>query len=468
MPSRPPFLSFVSEFAFRVHLCTFAVLGLAYSLPALGEAPRVAVVYSAALGSERALAGHSRKMQTLLESAVQSGGAISLQPEFSNAVQALSRTDAVALRRKAVQQLDALAFDGAAKSLKTILALAQADPLAVNAQLVAETQVKLASTFFRLNEEKEAKKTLNDLARQYPGIVLSTGLAPVFQLELDKAKRRSAKLPSFPISIDGPEKAMAFVDGEFRGPLPLKDLSLSQGVHHLRIFESTTDGDVLAFGKALNIKEQIGVRVRLSPLAPQQANKTNFDLLTGDTIDEVGMARMLAFARKSDATHVMFIRLDSIQNTSQTKVVSVLCSVERSAIAVLPSLVFSTAQSPEPSRREWHEAVVSSLLRFESTGELPLSIKQPATPARNGLPLAAKTEVPPASPSISRPLLKDPSVNAPSRLVESESAPAAKKPIPTWVWVTGGIAAAAAVGVSTYFVYSAVSKPTTGTVTATW
>jgi hypothetical protein len=40
--------------------------------------------------------------------------------------------------------------------------------------------------------------------------------------------------------------------------------------------------------------------------------------------------------------------------------------------------------------------------------------------------------------------------------------------VPVWVWVVTGVVVAAGVGVGGYFGYTAITRPVSGTVTATW
>jgi hypothetical protein len=451
--------------------CTLFLVLL--SLTARAESAGVGVVFlkeSAAPFDSAAFAA-SRQISEQLDDDAKAGALTLLPSVFGRIPVVQSRSSSVKLMYRAQRALDGLRFAQATKSLREILDECTDDPLTVDAALFNEALSKLATTLFRLSEEKEAKKLLTDLARQAPDASIPEDAAPFFRLEFDKAKQRVAKLPQYPLSIEGPEDAWVSIDGRLTGMLPLGELRLTKGMHHVRVALTTSEGKTLGFGRSVAMTEPKKITAKLSPITKNKVVTGKVELAQNNTIDDGTFARLVSHAKVTGADYVLVVLLAAnAKAEGAPSFYSALFSAKRNAVAALPAVTPASGKL-----RDWNDALLSQLRTFVGVSEIPHSLtvqpipvvptKADDVPLAKATPAPVKAPTPPTSP-VDAALVAQSAPKAP--LVGDEPAPTVSKPVPTWVWIAGGIGAAAAIGVGGYFVYSAASKPVSGTVTATW
>ncbi len=444
-----------------------------FSLTAQAESAAVGVVFlkESAAPFDSAAFASARQVSDQLDEDANAGTLTVLPSVFGRIPVIQSRSSSVKLMYRAQRALDGLRFAQATKSLRAIIDECTDDPLTVDAALFSDALSKLATTLFRQSEEKEAKKLLTDLARQAPDASVPEDAAPFFRLEFEKAKQRVAKLPQYALSIEGPAGAWVSIDGRLTGTLPLDDQRLTKGIHHLRIALSTAEGKTFGFARAVSMTETKKITVKLSPITKNKVVTGKVELAPNNTIDDTTFAKLVSHAKVTGADHVLLVLLASEGKTEGAPVFySALFSARRNAVAALPAVTSASGQL-----RDWNDALLSQLRSFVGVSETPHSLtvqpiptvpqKDDDVPLAKTTPGSVKTPTPAASP-VDTALVAKSAPKAP--LVGAEPAPTVSKPVPTWVWIAGGIGAAAAIGVGGYFVYSAASKPVSGTVTATW
>jgi len=82
-------------------------------------------------------------------------------------------------------------------------------------------------------DEEEARAVLKVLARLSPNYALAKNLPPVFKREFERAKLLTNKLPKGSISIESPEGAVVFLNGQPAGIAPVVVPNLPYGKHYV-------------------------------------------------------------------------------------------------------------------------------------------------------------------------------------------------------------------------------------------
>jgi hypothetical protein len=445
----------------RLPVRLLAVVAVAcWSAVVLAEQPSLLVLCLPSGGDRALLLNRCQDVHRALTAQTES---LRAPPVMFSPTAAVKRSlEASALAKQADASLEGLRLEQAATKLKSLLALAQANPLAVDAQLFEETLVKLSSTFFRLSEEKEAKKLLADLARQSSRQLPPDGAAPFFALELSKAKERVAKLEQFPLSIDGPEQALAFVDGTLLGHLPLRQVPVTQGVHHIRVIETTAQGDTTAFAKSIHVKEPLQFRVNLSAVERSRALRSTVALSSDFGIDDLTLSQLSTLARAAEVSHIAVARIDTAATPTDSTAFLALYALANGSVAALPALSFRGSQ--DSSKAAVRNALSEQLKSFSAVSALPHYLRAARAATKTSVPTERAASM---TPQIAAGPTSLPTKDVPVDLASPPPATASKS-VPTWVIIAGSVAAAAAVGVGSYVIYSAASRPVTGTVTATW
>lgn len=384
--------------------------------------------------------------------------------------------------RKAFDELN---FEEATAGLKKGLAGALAEPQTADFEVVVDGYVKLAAAYFRMGEEREAKAALFEVARLAPSFALSPGFPPVFQRELEKAKKRVEKQPRGTVSIEGPNGATAFLDGRDLGMVPALEENVAAGTHYVKV--ETGKGEL--FGQVVELKGGT-VKVKAA-LAGGAAGKAPLaagfqDPAIGATYDAETQGRLGPYSKAAGAEYAL---VGVVFRTSDTQLTinAALYSFKKNATAALPPFAFDTdVLTANTEAFKLVDEVVKRLGAFQAS-PLPISL---TTAAVRGAVVARsnpreKDDVEVAAP-IRRPVVLTPkaaetrALEQKSTVVDIEKPPPAEEPtpppgvvkqgggVPVWVWVVAGVAVAAGAGVGGYFAISSATRPVSGTVTATW
>jgi hypothetical protein len=380
--------------------------------------------------------------------------------------------------RKAFEDLR---FEDASASLKKAIEGLLADPSTADFEAVADADVKLAASSFRMGEEKDAKLALAELCRLSPAYALPPGFPPVFQRELEKAKKRVEKAARGALSIDGPPGSTAFVDGRDLGMVPIADEVLPIGLHYVKV--EGPKGE--RFGQTVDLKASARARAVFSERGAGKPSEAPVEPpRIAASLDEAALQRVAAWARAVGADYAL---VGYVYKTSESQLTAgtALFSVRKNAFTALQTVSFDAdviTANTEAFRLA--DDVVKRLTAF-APAFLPINLAaklrptavvkseprlrlEDAEPApRQKKPVAL---VPPEARVESTRTLQNPSVvEVDPKEQPGEPPPEVKpNPVPVWVWVVTGVVVAAGVGVGGYFGYTAITKPVTGTVTATW
>lgn len=379
---------------------------------------------------------------------------------------------------------DELRLEDAVPSLRKGIEAMLQDPATADYEGVTDAYVKLAAAAFRLGEEKDAKAALNDLARFSPDFTLPPGFPPVFQREFDKAKKRLEKQPRGQVSIEGPAGSTAYFDGRDLGMVPVMEENVPAGLHYVKV--EGPKGE--RFGQAVEVKGAL-VRVKASfggstERAPVVAKAAVADPGIAALVDEATQGRLSAYAK---AVNADFALVGYVYKTSDSQLTAgtALYSAKKGAFSSLPPVTFDTdVLTANTEAFKVGDEVTRRLTSFGASASLPLNLASRAAKAGTTTVAAADTpknvdpdEVVAATPTAKKVVLvpkEPPRVEQPPIAEVEPPPPDEPKPgevksgVPAWVWVVTGVAVAAGAGVGGYFAVTELTKPVTGTVTATW
>ncbi len=473
-----------------------ALVGLSVAAHAAEKPKLVMVPFAAGEGASEAAAG--RFLSLVRDELKTRGDAVELvaSPATKAAAAATPTTPTPERRRapsaEAVGALDAgrkafddLRFEDAVASLRKGVAAMLQDPATADYEAVIDAHVKLAAAAFRMGEEKDAKAALLELARLAPDYTLPGGYPPVFQREFDKAKKRLEKQPRGQLSIEGPAGSTAFLDGRDLGMVPVLEENVPAGLHYVKV--EGTKGE--RFGQAVEIKGGL-VKVKASfgggggERAPVVTKAAVADPGVAALVDEATQGRLSAYAKAANAEYAL---VAYVYKTSDTQLTAgaALFSVKKGAFSALPPVTFDTdVLTANTEAFKVADEVTRRLTSFGASASLPLNLASRA--AKAGTTTVARADTPtnvdPDDVDASTPTTKKvvlvprppPRVEQPPLADVEPPPPDEPKPgevksgVPAWVWVVAGVAVAAGAGVGGYFVVSEITKPVTGTVTATW
>lgn len=389
--------------------------------------------------------------------------------------------EAVAALEAGRKAFDDLRFEDAVSNLKKGIEGMLADPATADYEGVTDAYVKLAAAAFRMGEEKEAKNALLEFARFAPTYELSAGFPPIFQREFDKAKKRLDKQPKGTISIEGPSGSTAYLDGRDMGMVPVLDEIVPGGTHYVKV--EGTKGE--KFGQTVNVtgglvkvKASFGGPAERGPVAA--AKPVIVDPAISANLDGGHVQRLGAYLKAANAEWAL---VGYVYKTSDTQLTAgtALFSAKKFAFAALTPVSFDTdVLTANTEAFKIAEETVKRLTSFGSAAPLPLNLAARAARAGTST-VVAKNDTPtnPDDVEVSGPKSKKVVLlPAQPKKVEDDVAPdmgekppekvEVKSGVPAWVWVVTGVAVAGGLGVGGYFVVSEVTKPVTGTVTATW
>ncbi|MDP1824849.1 MAG: PEGA domain-containing protein [Archangium sp.] len=387
--------------------------------------------------------------------------------------------EAVSALEAGKKAFDDLRFEDAVANLRKGIAGMLSDPATADYEGVTDAYVKLAAAAFRMGEEKEAKNALIEFARFAPNYELSAGFPPIFQREFDKAKKRLDKQPKGTVSIEGPSGSTAFLDGRDLGMVPVLDEIVPGGTHYVKV--EGTKGE--KFGQTINVTNTL-VKVKASFGGPSErgpvvaAKPVLVDPAIASSVDNGTSTRLNAYLKAVNADWAL---VGYVYKTSDSQLTAgtALYAARRQVFLALTPVSFDTdVLTANTEAFKLGEEIVKRLVSFGTVASLPLNLA--TRPARGGTTLAMNDtptnpdEIETAGPKSKKVVL------VPQKKVEEQpppdmgekppedTKPEVKSGVPVWVWVVTGVAVAAGAGVGGYFGITALTKPVTGTVTATW
>ncbi len=389
-----------------------------------------------------------------------------------------------------------LKFDEAIATLKKGIDAELADPATADYPAVLEAYISLGVAAFRQGDEKEATAALFHLARLDPNYQLPPGFPPIFGREFEKAKKKVDKQPKGSVSIEGPAGSTAFVDGRDLGMVPVLEENLAPGAHYVKVEGSKGDRfgqtvDIKAtvakvkanFGGAAPVKEK-----EAAPVASSGSGIANPNI--GKGIDDATQSRVSAYTKSAGADYAV-VGIVYRSGDQQLTAGTAIYSARKQGFASLPQIAFdSDVLTANVEAYKLADAVQEKITSF-TFSSLPINLvtktfkagtastggtggvgevaavtpDRKATKPKND---AERTELTPKNGDVR-------ALDKKSNLVEGDPKPDEPPPpevksggVPAWVWVVVGVGVAAGAGVGGYFTYKEVSKPVTGTLTATW
>lgn len=457
------------------------------SVTAFAEKPRVVVVPlgtgdgvsdASATRFQRVLADELKSRADALELVTPAARTAAASPD-KPAPRRGPNPEAVAALEVGRKAFDELRFDEATVNLKKAIDGLLADPLSVDFETIVDAQVKLAASWFRMGEEKDAKATLLDLVRLSPNYELPSGFPPVFQRELDKARKRLAKQARGQLVIDGPPGCTVFVNGRDLGMVPVTE-ELPAGAHYVRVENAKGE----RFGAVADVRPGTtrlkatfggaGTSQERSVVKPGDAP----DPRSPATIDEPARDKITTWAKLLNADFALAVWVSKTADTQLTAG-SALISVKKNTLVSLMNISFDTdVMTANTEVFKLADDLVKKLTNPGTSATLPLTIAA----AKKAPPVVATTkvggdDVDAASPNGNRPPPKK-VVLVPQPETDPKTAPLVQPPaasaevkgsgVPVWVWVVAGVAVAAGAGVGGYFGIREATRPVSGTVTASW
>jgi hypothetical protein len=395
--------------------------------------------------------------------------------------------EAVSALTEGRKAFDELRFEDATSNLRRGIEGMLSDPATADFELISDSQVKLAAAWFRMSEEKEAKTALLDLARMNPTFNLPGGFPPVFVREFEKAKKRLDKQPRGQLSVEGPPGSTAFIDGRDLGMVPVVEEAVPAGIHYVRV--DTGKGD--RFGQQVEVK---GAMTRVKAVFAGSTSSTGERAVIataanpnlGASIDDAGVARLLGYM-KSQGADLALVGYVYRSSDTQLTAGTALFSVKKAGFATFAPVTFDTdVLTANTDAFKLVDEVMKRVSSFGDRASLPVQLgksgRATVVATRTDTPRVTRTDdLDPVTPTSRKVVLTpEPQTRAldnPSTVVDIEKkpdeplepTPAVKSGgVPGWVWVVVGVGVAAGVGVGGYFGYTALTKPVTGTVTATW
>jgi hypothetical protein len=396
--------------------------------------------------------------------------------------------EAVAALESGKKALADLRFDEAIVALKKGIDLSLADPATADYPAVLEAYISLGVSAFRQGDEKEATSALFHLARLDPNYQLPAGYPPVFGREFEKAKKKVDKQVKGSLSVEGPPGSTAFVDGRDLGMLPVLEENLAPGAHYVKVEGSRGE----RFGQMVEVKNAVAkVRAAFagSAAAASRDPAALANPAVGRSVDDALAGRLTTWAKSVGADYALvgiIYRTGDQQLTAGTA----LYSARKQGFSALPSIGFdSDVLTANVEAYKLADALQDKIASF-TFSSLPIALVTKSVKASGSSVTtnvgdvaavvadrkavkpkgdAEKTMLTPSGGEVR-------ALERKSNFVDTDQKPDEPPPtevkssggVPAWVWVVAGVGVAAGAGVGGFFVYKEVSRPVTGTVTATW
>ncbi len=389
--------------------------------------------------------------------------------------------EAVGALESGKRAFDDLRFEDAVRDLRRGIDGMLADPATADFASINDAQVKLAAASFRMGEEKEAKATLADLTRLNPSVVLPPGFPPVFQRELEKAKKKLEKQAKGQLSIEGPSGATAYLNGRDLGLVPVLEENVGAGMHYVRVENSRGE----RWGQVVEVKT--GVTKVRAAFANSTSERSPINAATdprvGTPVDDAMLSRLQAFTKAAGADFALFGVVSRVSDT-QLQAGGALYSVKRGAVSLLGPATFDTdVLTANTEVFKFCDEAIRRAISFGTPTALPLDLAMKRSAVATTKPtdkpdrpdsdveVVAPTRKPSLTPRTSggRPVATGSGASALTEPpVEAKEQPAVKSGVPVWVWVVTGVVVAGGAAAGGYFLVTNVTKPVTGTVNATW
>lgn len=399
--------------------------------------------------------------------------------------------DATAALLAGKQAFDELRFEDAVRDLRLGIEGLLSDPATCDFEVLLETQKQLAIAFLRMGEERKARATLDELVRLAPGYELGAGYPPAFEREIEKAKRRLEAQPRGAVAVEGPPGSTVYLDGRDLGMVPVLEEGVPVGLHFVRV--DGTDG--ARFGQLVDIRD--GLVTVTARLRGGAATVAPSGVAVRDLIDAATLEQLLAIAQRAGADALLAGAV-SPAGERQLVLVAGLVSVRHGAVMSLtPRIVRAPFNESVGEISALVDEVSIKLSTFGAPAPLPLSLRGPLPtvvgPGHGGPRTADSALSPPGGPS-GRWSTQVASGAQPGiegltprvRVLERASTladdlrpgagvteGAAEDPRPavqqgsSWVWAVAA-AGLAGLAVGGYFGYTALTRPVTGVISATW
>jgi hypothetical protein len=362
-----------------------------------------------------------------------------------------------------------LKFDEAAPALKKGIELSLQDPASADYPAVLEAHISLAVAYFRMGDEDGAQKTMLALARMDPNYSIPSGYPPAFTREFERAKKKLEKQGKGSISIEGPASATAFMDGRDLGMVPVLEEGLSWGPHYVKLEGSRGE----RFGQAVELKGGM-VKVKGSFGGGSDKGGGVSDPHIAASLDEATCSRVQAYTKAAGADYAL-VALIYRTGEQQLTAGAAVYSARRNGFSVVAPVSFdSDALTSNVEAFKLADEVVKKVSSFGGAASLPLLLI--TKPVVHASTLTASKD-PEVAPAIRHPKLtpNDGAKGRPDLVDPNDGTRPGDKPIeevksgpPKWIWIIVGVGVAAGLGVGGYFAVREVSKPVTGTVSATW
>ena len=374
-------------------------------------------------------------------------------------------SEVVGALKTGTKAFDELKFEDAVRELRRGVDGMLSDPATADFAAVADAYVKLAASYFRMGEEKEAKAALTELARLAPSTPVPANFPPVFARELDKAKKRLEKLPRGQVSVEGPSGSTAFVDGHDLGMVPVLEENLAAGMHYVRVENNRGE----RWGQSIEVKAGVtkARAVFANPSTDRSPINIAGDPRIGSPVDDAMVSRLQAYTKAVGADFAMFGVVIKLSD-SQLQAGAGLYSLKRNAVSLLSPVAFDAeVLSASGEVFKLCDEAVRRMINFGTPTALPIDLTlhkaSAAVVKTDDLEVVAPTRKPVLTP-------RETTVSALNEKPISVDSPKAevKSGVPAWVWVVTSVVVVGGAAVGGYFVVSNVTRPVTGTVNATW
>ena len=153
--------------------------------------------------------------------------------------------------REAYSAMEEKRFAEARGFFKKAITIALAQPERANFGQIFDAYVAWAVASIQDGDEEEARAALRALAKLAPNYVLPKDLPPVFKREFERAKHSANKLPRGSISIETPEGALVFLNGQPVGIAPVVLPNLPRGTHYISMEGDHFD---IRFGQVVELR----------------------------------------------------------------------------------------------------------------------------------------------------------------------------------------------------------------------
>lgn len=365
-------------------------------------------------------------------------------------------------------RLGDLDFDGAARSLREGIQKSLATVEHTDFARLFEAHVNLAVAHFRKGEEKEAQDALYTVARLAPEYELAEGkFPPIFVREFQKARKRADAAGKGSVEIEGPRGATAFVNGRDLGMVPLREDGLRVGANFVQV----VGADGQRFGQRIEVNLGAVSKVKASFEAPA-GPAPRLSMTVPDILDAAAAERLGALAKQSGAD-ALVVGVVASGGEGFLVGAAVYSRRDRALRRFEPAKLDGKLEQLAGAVYVLGGQVREAVLRPALPDRLPVRLLPGARPlvAGSDTPTRAGGEQVVVRPGagdlrrLDRPSVLDGEPEDPagdvSRTAEVSGG------VPWWVWVAGGIGAAAIAG-GTVYGLSQAGRPVTGTVAARW